>query len=181
MPLVEARGRGRGRARPSPSPSRPRRSASSGGPSSATGRATGELDEAGIAAELAERRAADVARGYTVWGPHRDEVELQPRRPRRCAATDRRASSGLALLALLFAEREALRAARRTLPLMLLDDVMSELDPDRRGRLVEAIAAGGQVLITATEAEHVPERRPAPPRGGGSRVRAARGRRRSAA
>ena len=39
---------------------------------------------------------------------------------------------------------------------MLLDDVMSELDPTRRGNLVEMIARGGQVLITATEADHVP-------------------------
>jgi DNA replication and repair protein RecF len=39
---------------------------------------------------------------------------------------------------------------------MLLDDVMSELDPDRRGRLVELLARGGQSLITTTEAEHVP-------------------------
>jgi DNA replication and repair protein RecF len=118
--------------------------------------ATGDLDEAAIAAELAERRQADVDRGYTLWGPHRDEIELR----RGGRALRRYGSQGqqrLALLALLFAEREALRASRRTLPLMLLDDVMSELDPGRRERLVEAIAAGGQVLITATEPEHVPD------------------------
>ena len=38
---------------------------------------------------------------------------------------------------------------------MLLDDVMSELDPERRARLVERLAeGGGQALITATEADH---------------------------
>ena len=39
---------------------------------------------------------------------------------------------------------------------MLLDDVMSELDPERRRRLVAMLETGGQALITATEAEHVP-------------------------
>ena len=41
-------------------------------------------------------------------------------------------------------------------PLMLLDDVMSELDGERRLRLAELLRGGGQALITATEAEHVP-------------------------
>jgi DNA replication and repair protein RecF len=61
----------------------------------------------------------------------------------------------VALLALLFAERDALADHGRTL-LMLLDDVMSELDRERRERLSELVLAGGQALITATEAEHVP-------------------------
>ena len=54
----------------------------------------------------------------------------------RCAASARRDSSGSALLALLFAERAALIEAGRPAPLMLLDDVMSELDPERRELLV---------------------------------------------
>jgi DNA replication and repair protein RecF len=39
---------------------------------------------------------------------------------------------------------------------MLLDDVMSELDGDRRHRLVELLRAGGQSVITTTDPEHVP-------------------------
>jgi DNA replication and repair protein RecF len=39
---------------------------------------------------------------------------------------------------------------------MLLDDVMSELDRGRRGRLVELLRAGGQSLITTTDRSHVP-------------------------
>jgi DNA replication and repair protein RecF len=47
--------------------------------------------------------------------------------------------------------------SRRGLPpLLLLDDVMSELDAERRLRLAELLRGGGQALITATEAEHVP-------------------------
>ncbi len=116
---------------------------------------TGELDVDGIVAELRERREGDVARGFTGYGPHRDEVELSfaDRSLRRYGS---QGQQRLGLLALLFAERETLRAARRQLPLMLLDDVMSELDPERRRRLVAMLEVGGQALITATEPAHVP-------------------------
>jgi DNA replication and repair protein RecF len=117
---------------------------------------TGEAGEAEIAAELATRQAADVARGFTGWGPHRDEVELR-RDGRSLRRYGSQGQQRLALLALLFAEREALQAARRRLPLMLLDDVMSELDPERRVRLVELLDDGGQALITTTESAHVPD------------------------
>ena len=107
-------------------------------------------------AELGARRNSDVARGFTVWGPHRDEVELS-RDGRSLRRYGSQGQQRLALLALLFAERESLRAARRTPPLMLLDDVMSELDPERRRRLVELLDDDGQALVTATESEHVPD------------------------
>ncbi len=142
---------------PSPSPQPPRRSASSGMPSFATGRqpASSTLRGSPPSSPRAARRPR----------PRLHDLGPAPRRGR--AAPGGRAAAPLrvagpaapGLLALLFAEREALRRARRTLPLMLLDDVMSELDPERRRRLVEAISAGGQVLITATEAEHVPAAR----------------------
>jgi DNA replication and repair protein RecF len=62
----------------------------------------------------------------------------------------------VALLALLFAERKSLLEARRVTPLLLLDDVMSELDPGRRERLVTGLGDGGQVLITAADEESIP-------------------------
>jgi len=116
---------------------------------------SGDLDAAAITAELAERRTGDIARGFTGFGPHRDEVEVSfgGRSLRRYGS---QGQQRLGLLALLFAEREALRAARRQLPLLLLDDVMSELDPERRARLVAMLEDGGQALITATEIDHVP-------------------------
>lgn len=116
---------------------------------------TGEGDAAEIERELGERRSSDLARGFTTWGPHRDDVELS-REGRSVRHYGSQGQQRLALLALLFAEREALRSARRTLPLMLLDDVMSELDPERRSRLVTLLGNGGQALITATEREQVP-------------------------
>ena len=60
------------------------------------------------------------------------------------------------MLALLFAERDLLAAERRRPPLMLLDDVMSELDGARRERLAELLRGGGQAVLTATDRAHVP-------------------------
>jgi DNA replication and repair protein RecF len=108
-----------------------------------------------LAAELAERLDADLDRGFTGHGPHRDELVLR-RDDRELRAYGSRGQQRLALLALLLAEREALAHARGAPPLMLLDDVMSELDASRRTRLVELLRAGGQSLITTTDLAHVP-------------------------
>jgi DNA replication and repair protein RecF len=106
--------------------------------------------------ELRARRESDLARGYTGHGPHLDELSLDlDGRPLR-----RYGSQGeqrTAVLALLFAERRALLNARRRPPLMLLDDVMSELDATRRTRLANRLAeGGGQAVLTATEPDHLP-------------------------
>jgi len=108
-----------------------------------------------LAAELAERVESDLDRGFTGHGPHRDDVALL-RDGRELRAYGSQGEQRLALLALLLAEREALAEARRTLPLMLLDDVMSELDPDRRGMLADLLRGAGQSVITTTDLAHVP-------------------------
>ena len=110
----------------------------------------------GLLAELRERIDSDLERGYTGHGPHRDEVALA-RCGRELRAYGSQGQQRLALLALLLAEREVLAAHRDAPPLLLLDDVMSELDRDRRRALVEILRAmGGQSVITATDLEHVP-------------------------
>jgi DNA replication and repair protein RecF len=110
-----------------------------------------------LAGELRERRAGDLERGYTGHGPHLDELEisLEARSLRRYGSQGEQRS---ALLALLFAEREALLEARRAPPVMLLDDVMSELDAARRQLLAELLVGEGQALITATDSEQLPLR-----------------------
>ncbi len=114
---------------------------------------------AGTAAEiregLGERRDADLKLGRSSWGPHLDElkVDLDGRALRRYGSQGEQRT---ALLSLLFAQREALLAAHRVAPLLLLDDVMSELDPDRRERLVARLGNGGQALISAAAEESVP-------------------------
>ena len=109
-----------------------------------------------FATELLERRASDLSRGYTTHGPHLDELALSLA-DRSLRSYGSQGQQRIALLALLFAERDALLAARRVPPLMLLDDVTSELDPERRGLLCERLGAGGgQALITATEPAQLP-------------------------
>ena len=111
-------------------------------------------DAGGLRAELGERREGDVERGFTTHGPHRDDFSLLlDGRPLRTLGSSGQQRAGL--LALLFAERDALGERGRP-PLMLLDDVMSELDGERRERLVELVRAGGQTVVTTTELEHVP-------------------------
>ncbi len=113
-------------------------------------------DAAGLAAELAERIDGDLERGYTGHGPHRDEL-VTSREGRELRAYGSQGQQRLALLALLLAEREVLAATRSAPPLMLLDDVMSELDTDRRRALVELLrSTEGQSVITTTDLEHVP-------------------------
>jgi DNA replication and repair protein RecF len=109
----------------------------------------------GLRAEFAERRQADIQRGFTAHGPHRDELQLaHAGRPLRAFGSQ--GQQRVALLALLMAEREVLIETHDRAPLVLLDDVMSELDAERRRRLAELLRGGGQALVTATEAEHVP-------------------------
>ena len=108
-----------------------------------------------LTAELAERRGADLERGFTAHGPHRDELQLLLDGV-ALRAYGSQGQQRAALLALLFAERELLAERRARLPLMLLDDVMSELDSERRELLAELLRAGGQAVITATEPAHVP-------------------------
>jgi DNA replication and repair protein RecF len=108
-----------------------------------------------LAAELAEGLDADLERGFTSHGPHRDEVLLR-RDKRELRAYGSRGQQRLGLLALLLAEREALTVSRGSPPLMLLDDVMSELDGGRRELLVELLRGSGQSVITTTDLAHVP-------------------------
>lgn len=120
-------------------------------------RSGGSVDPEAMANGLAARLDADLRAGRTTWGPHHDEVrlELDGRQLRRFGS---QGQQRIGLLALLFAERESLLSAGRPAPLMLLDDVMSELDGQRRDRLVDRLLAGGQSVVTAAEGELVPDR-----------------------
>lgn len=117
-------------------------------------RSRAETAEA-FADELAERLPGDLERGFTGHGPHRDELVLR-RDGRELRVYGSQGEQRLALLSLLLAEREALTAERGDPPLLLLDDVMSELDADRRERLVARVTRAGQVVITTTDLGHVP-------------------------
>src|SRR3954463_6096321 len=111
-------------------------------------------DLEGLRRELTERRGADLERGFTQHGPHRDDVSLI-HGGRLLRTLGSQGQQRVGLLALLCAERDVL-AARRRPPLMLLDDVMSELDATRRERLADLLRERGQSLVTTTDVDHVP-------------------------
>ncbi|HSZ06788.1 MAG TPA: DNA replication and repair protein RecF [Solirubrobacteraceae bacterium] len=106
-------------------------------------------------AELRERLPGDLERGFTGHGPHRDELTIARDR-RELRVYGSQGEQRLALLALLLAERAVLAGERRRTPLMLLDDVMSELDAERRELLARELRTGGQSVIATTDLAHVP-------------------------
>jgi DNA replication and repair protein RecF len=104
---------------------------------------------------LAAALERDLERGVTSLGPHLDDIVLA------AAGRDLRSfgSQGeqrLALLALLLAEAETIADRTGVPPLLLLDDVLSELDPGRRQILAARVRSAGQALVTATDAAMLP-------------------------
>lgn len=96
-------------------------------------------------------REIDMRRGTTSLGPHRDDVELQ------LANMDVRAygSQGqqrTTALAMKLAEMRVMRDISGEWPVLMLDDVMSELDPNRRRKLLEHLP-GMQTIVTCTDPE----------------------------
>jgi DNA replication and repair protein RecF len=106
-------------------------------------------------AELEDRLAGDLERGFTGHGPHRDELSIA-REQRELRVYGSQGEQRLGLLSLLLAERAVLAQQRGQPPLMLLDDVMSELDGDRRELLARELSASGQSIIATTDLSHVP-------------------------
>jgi DNA replication and repair protein RecF len=97
----------------------------------------------------------DLERGTTSLGPHLDDVLLSSA-DRDLRSFGSQGEQRLALLALLLAEAEAITALTDVPPLLLFDDVLSELDPARRRLLAERVRSAGQALITATDAAMLP-------------------------
>lgn len=100
--------------------------------------------------QLEHKRPVELLRGQTLCGPHRDDLAI------RIGGAEARhyASQGqqrTAVLALKLAELELAQQRRGEYPLLLLDDVLSELDALRRQRLLQLIAEKTQTFISATE------------------------------
>jgi len=113
------------------------------------------LDMEGFIAELQARLPSDLERGFSTHGPHRDELAIL-RDGRELRSYGSQGEQRLALLALLLAERSVLARERTHVPLMLLDDVMSELDVTRRELLSQELRSGGQSVVATTDLAHVP-------------------------
>ena len=97
----------------------------------------------------------DLDRGATSLGPHLDDVVLAAG-SRDLRSFGSQGEQRVALLALLLAEAETIADRTGVPPLLLLDDVLSELDPGRRQALAARVRSAGQALITATDAAMLP-------------------------
>ena len=124
------------------------------------GRSPGDLVDPGTAAEAylgALRRGLprDIAAGMTLQGPHRDDIAFaldgMP-----AAGFASRAQQRTIALALRLAEAQLLRSRRRDPPVLLLDDILSEMDADRCRSVIDAISTCDQLLVTTTDAARFP-------------------------
>jgi DNA replication and repair protein RecF len=111
------------------------------------------LDEEGYRATLSDERLSDRQRSFTRLGPHRDDLRFSLER-RDLRESGSQGEQRTALLALLLAERRWAGDRGAEAPLLLLDDVMSELDRAHRRRLLTMVAEGGQALLTTTTLEY---------------------------
>jgi len=125
------------------------------------GRAPDGLRDPAAAAEaygeaLRHGLSADVAAGMTLQGPHRDDIAFFLNgMPAPGFAS--RAQQRTIALALRLAEARLLRSRRGEPPVLLLDDILSEMDADRCRSVIEAISGCEQLLVTTTDAGRFPQ------------------------
>ncbi len=116
----------------------------------------GSCEPRQLLAELAARRVRDRARRSPSYGPGKDELELTiDGRAGRTHASQ--GQQRILTLALKLAELACIAAAREVPPILLLDDVSSELDPSRTGAVYDVLLASqSQVFVTTTRPELFP-------------------------
>lgn len=103
------------------------------------------------------KHSEEIERGATLYGPHRDDLVLQLNHlPARTHSSQGEAWS--TALALRLAQLDVLKQQSRVGdPVVILDDVFSELDPERRSRLALHLSEIEQVIITAADEESIPD------------------------
>jgi DNA replication and repair protein RecF len=106
-------------------------------------------------AALEARLDRDLDRGTTGLGPHLDDIRLVSG-DRDLRGFGSQGEQRLTVLSLVLAEAALIAERRGIPPLLLLDDVLSELDPRRREILAARVSSGGQALVTATSRAALP-------------------------
>lgn len=118
-----------------------------------------------LAEALVQSRGRDLARGHTGAGPHRDDLRITldiADAPRDAGRFGSRAQQRSAALALRLAEADYLEARAGDPPILLLDDLFSELDQDRRQRTAAILASREQVILTTADQSAIPQALPEP-------------------
>lgn len=122
--------------------------------------AEGETEPERIAAYarlVAEKHDKEMWQGVTLVGPHREDLAVTSG-GRDLPSFASRGEQRSVVLALKLAEAGWLRERTGTTPIFLLDDVLSELDAERRQRLIEALPGDAQVLLTSALPAGLPPR-----------------------
>ncbi len=99
---------------------------------------------------LKASRSDEIARGQTLYGPHRDELRFVAN-GLDVGVYGSRGQVRTAVLALKLAETEWMRQRTGEWPILLLDEVLSELDAQRRSDLLRRLSAADQFVITTTD------------------------------
>lgn len=102
-------------------------------------------------AELARRRSQEIDRGMTLVGPHRDEVRFLVNDQIDLGTFGSRGQQRTAVVALKLAEVHWMRQRTGEWPVLLLDEVLAELDAERRDFLLAQVNGVEQALITTTD------------------------------
>jgi len=113
----------------------------------------GEVLRGRLLEHLRARQRQEIAAGASLYGPHRDEVAFAVNEV-SAGAYGSRAQQRTAALALRMAEMRYIESQAGDAPVLLLDDILSELDEQRRRSVLEVLH-GDQVLVTATEADRL--------------------------
>ena len=103
---------------------------------------------------LEDGMGRDLALGASQWGPHRDDLRLMVGGMEAAHYASRGQARTLALT-LKLAEGTLLERERGESPILLLDDVLSELDASRRRRLLEYVFRGQQAIVSTTDTDRI--------------------------
>ena len=114
-----------------------------------------------MADALERARPDDLRRAVTTVGPHRDDLAAELN-GRSAAAYASRAQQRDAALALRVAQADLIARRSREAPILLLDDLFSELDADRRERAARFLADAPQIILTTARPETLPAALPPP-------------------
>ena len=108
---------------------------------------------------IVQALGADLRAGFTTVGPHRDDVQLSIDGKPAAAYASEGQQRTLAV-ALMLAQASLLQTETGCAPVLLIDDIFGELDPQRRKALLEALPPDGQVFITTTHLNWLEGNRP---------------------
>lgn len=114
-----------------------------------------------FSASLGRGLSRDISAGMTLQGPHRDDVSLSLNGASASGFASRAQQRTIAL-ALRLAEARLLEMRRGESPVLLLDDILSEMDAGRREAVLSSLSGVEQILVTGTDLDRFPESGAAP-------------------